>query len=118
SGDHAAGTGTEQEYWQVRLARLDEVDEGRELVGPIRELLDEEACALGAAAAAMVQRVDGEPVGCELLRRPFVEPAVRVQSVGDYDYTARLALGLPLAREDPDPLDTDEVAFVHVLEPL
>src|SRR6185295_4502661 len=108
---------TEQEHRQPRLARLDDVDEGREILRPIRELLHEEALALGAAAAAMIQRVDSEPVGCELLCGPFVQAAVRVQSMGDDDHAARLAGRLPLAREDLDALDAFETSFSHVLEP-
>src|SRR5215510_3536515 len=117
AGDHTPGAVTEQEHRPARLARLDDVDEGREIPGPIRELLDEEALALGAAAAAMIQRVDGEPVGRELLRGPFVQAAVRVQSVGDDDYGARPTRRLPFAREDLDALDAFEASFSHVLDP-
>src|SRR5882672_11030638 len=117
AGDYATGAVTEQEHRKARLARLDHVDERREIRRPVRELLDEEAIALGAAAAAMIQRVDGEPFGNELLGYPFVLAAVRVESMGNDDHGVRLARGLPLAREDLDAVDAFEASFSHDLEP-
>src|SRR5262249_8446236 len=110
AGDYAARAVTEQEHRQPWFARLHDVDERREILRPVRELLHEEALALRAATAAMIQRVDGEPVGCELLGGPFVQAAVRVQSMGDDDHAARIVLRLPLAREDLDALDAFEAA--------
>jgi hypothetical protein len=63
----------------------------------------------------MIQRVDSEPMGCELLRSPFVQAAVRVQSMGDHDHAARLTRRLPLSREDLDAADAFEVSFNHGL---
>src|SRR5262249_17441436 len=77
------------------------------------ELLYEEALALGVAVAAMIQRVDGEPLGNELLGYPFVLAAVRVESMRDDNHGVRLARRLPLAREDLDAVDAFEASFSH-----
>src|SRR5499427_1052210 len=114
AGDYATGTVTEEEHRQARLVRLDYVDERREITRPIRELLDEEALALGVAVAAMIQRVDGEPLGNKLLGYPFVLAAVRVEYMGDDNHGVRLARRLPLAREDLDAVDAFEASFSHV----
>src|SRR5262249_25710804 len=69
--------------------------------------------ALGAAAAAMIQGVDRQPLGNELLGDPFVLAAVRVESMRDDDHCARLARRLPLAREDLEAVDALEASFSH-----
>src|SRR5262249_57922536 len=111
AGDHAAGTVAEEEDLEPRLSRLDHVDERREIGVVVLELLDEEALAPGAATAAVIQGIDGEALGNELLGDPFVLAAVCVESMGDDDHGAGLARGSPLAREDLDSTDACEGSF-------
>src|SRR5262245_9464866 len=66
----------------------------------------------------MIQCVDREPVGCELLSGPFVQAAVCIQSVGDDNDAVRLVIRLPLAREDLDALDAFEAAHHYGLHGL
>jgi hypothetical protein len=63
----------------------------------------------------MIQGINGEPLGNELLGYPFVLAAVRVESMGDDDHRVRLARRLPLAREDLDAVDAFEGSFSHAL---
>src|SRR5262249_45969792 len=111
AGNHATCAVTEQIHRQARLARFHEVDERREILRPVRELLYEESLAFRAAMAALIQAVDRKPIGGELLGGPLVKTTLRIQSMGDDDHAARPAGRLPLAREDPDAVDAFETCF-------
>src|SRR5947209_19969166 len=49
----------------------------------VLELLEVEPVAVGFAASVQVERVHGQPFGHELLGRPAVVPAVRLDAVTD-----------------------------------
>ena len=57
------------------------VDERVDVVEIVGDRLDVEALAVGLAAAAQIERVDGEAARDELLGRPGVVAAVRVEAV-------------------------------------
>jgi hypothetical protein len=55
--------------------------------------LDIKPFALGLSPPPQVDRIDGEALGRELLRRPGILAAVRIDPVADGDDRAGLALG-------------------------
>ena len=79
----AAGAVAEQEERQAGLALLGDADQPAEVVGPVLDPLDEIALAVGLAAAAQVERIDGEAAADELLGGPEILAAVRVEPVAD-----------------------------------
>ena len=85
---------TEQEDRQARVARFREFHDLGDVAHIVRNVLDIEALALGLSAAAQIERVDGEPGLHELLGRPDILTAVRIDAVADHDDSTRLA-GLP-----------------------
>ena len=82
-GDDAAGAVAEQEHRQAGIARLRDLHGAGDVAHIVGDILDIEALAFRLAAAAQIERVNREAALHELLGRPDVLPAVRVDAVAD-----------------------------------
>ncbi len=96
---HAARAVPEHEHRQSRVARLRELDDGDEVGDVVFRRLGEVVLASRLAVTAEVERVHGEVVLDEVLRSPFVESAVRHETVHDHDHAPRVRLRTPAAHE-------------------
>ena len=112
----AAGAVTEQEHRQAGLPRLRERHERRHVADVVGERLDVEALAVGLAAAAQVEGVDGEPGGRELLGHPRVVAAVRVEAGDDDDHAAWVRCRTPERKKmlRPSPLSNRSSRMVVI----
>ena len=84
--NHAAGAVAEQEDRQAGLARLGDLDHAGEVGDIVVDVLDVEPLAFRLAAAAEIEGVDGEAACDELLRRPEILAAMRIDAVADDDH--------------------------------
>ena len=87
----------EEVEWQVRVTRPRCLDGLRQVGDIIVDMLDIEALALRAPAAAQVERGDGKAPGRELLCGALILSAVGVDAVANDQRCAGLALGRPKA---------------------
>src|SRR5689334_154737 len=85
----------EQESLQLRLARFGEIDERIDISLVFTDILHVEALAIGFAAAAQIDGVNGIAVAHELIGRPLIVGAVCVEAVAERDDSARRAVRAP-----------------------
>src|SRR5262249_3064501 len=111
------GAVTEHERRQTVLARFHQRDESRHVADVVVELLDVEALAVRAAAAAQIDRVRRQAVGRQLIRHPLVIAAVRVEAGNDRHYAARRLRRRPRSEEDVEPGDVGEVVLSRGTRP-
>ena len=107
--DEAAHAVAEHEHRHARLGRRRPVDERVDVGDDVVHVLDEGARTVGAAVAAMVERVDGVALADEPGDDVVIAAAVLAQAVDeDDDRARRRVVGRPGAPEDVAVTDAAE----------
>src|SRR5207237_2728849 len=99
---HPAGAVPEQEELEPGMARFRDRYRACDVCDVIRDILDIEALAFRTPPAAQVERENRIAAPDQLIRRPEMLPAMRIDAVADDHHRTRLARRLPCAVKDLD----------------